>query len=202
MDLNIRTEVISLPITMESGIVLNVQVPQPVVLQTSQIAFAEWGKIVGDINNQPDLMAKLNKVEKLQPTAELDGSTVLFHFITLTQMEKMHVRASGVGSIGFALTKGENNFELRFSADSPQEIAGQLIFDDSIEIVDDVFGTITIPLEGYVVSGVYIDGVDANLLEADINWRLADLRKHIESAPVIPLTNNQVETIINHVINS
>lgn len=65
MDLNIRTEVISLPITMESGLVLNVQVPQPVVLQTSQIAFAEWGKIVGDIENQADIMAKLNKIEKL-----------------------------------------------------------------------------------------------------------------------------------------
>lgn len=50
---------------MESGLVLNVQVPQPVVLQTSQIAFAEWGKIVGDIENQADIMAKLNKIEKL-----------------------------------------------------------------------------------------------------------------------------------------
>lgn len=202
MDLNIRTEVISLPITMESGLVLNVQVPQPVVLQMSQIAFAEWGKIVGDINNQADLMAKLNKTEKLQPTAEVVENGVKFHFVTLAQMEKTHISATGVSAIGFTLTKGENNFELRFSADSPQEIAGQLIFDDSIEIVDDVFGTITIPLEGYVVRGVYIDGVDANLLEADINWRIADLQKRIESAPVIPLTNNQIETIINHVINS
>jgi len=43
---------------MESGLVLNVQVPQPVVLQMSQIAFAEWGKIVGDMKNQADIMAK------------------------------------------------------------------------------------------------------------------------------------------------
>lgn len=117
---------------------------------------------------------------QLTPTAEINGGNVLFHFVTLAQMEKMHIRATGVSTmVNFTLTKGEDDFELRFSADSPQEIAGQLILDDSIDMVDDVFGTITVPLSGYEVSGIYMDGLDANLLKADINWRLADIQKRI-----------------------
>lgn len=64
MDLNIRTEVISLPITMDSGLVLNIQVPQPVVLQIGNIAFAEWGHITGDIKNQADLKVCLDDIWK------------------------------------------------------------------------------------------------------------------------------------------
>ena len=118
---------------------------------------------------------------QLTPTAEVVGSNVKFHYVTLDQMTKMHI-ASNAGAIGFTLTKGEYNFELRFSSDSPQEIAGNLIYDDSIDIVDDVFATIIVPLEGYAVDSVYLDGVDANLLEADINWRLADIQKRIGEA--------------------
>ena len=117
---------------------------------------------------------------KLTPTAEINGSNVLFHFVTLAQMEKMHISVNGIAFIGFVLTKGEDDFELRFSADSPQEIAGQLILDDSIDIVNDVFESVLVELPAsYEVSRVYLDGVDANLLEADINWRLADIQKRI-----------------------
>ena len=122
------------------------------------------------------------EVKQLMPTAEVVAQGVMFHFITLAQMEKMHIRIEGTdtGTLGFTLTKGENNFELRFSADSPQAFAGELVYDDSIDIVDYVFGDLLVQIPtGYEVIFVNIDGVDANMLEADINWRLADLQKRI-----------------------
>lgn len=75
MDLNIRTDIITLPITMDSGLVLNVQVQQPVVLQMSQIAFAEWGKIVGDIHSQADLIALIQ--EMIVPSDDKEVINVL-----------------------------------------------------------------------------------------------------------------------------
>lgn len=65
MDLNIRTNIITLPITMDSGLVLNIQVPQPVVLQMGNIAFAEWGHITGSIENQADLKEQLDELRIL-----------------------------------------------------------------------------------------------------------------------------------------
>lgn len=50
---------------MDSGLVLNVQIPQPVVLQIGNIAFAEWGHITGDINNQADLKERLDELRIL-----------------------------------------------------------------------------------------------------------------------------------------
>ncbi len=122
---------------------------------------------------------------QLMPTAEVVERGVMFHFITLAQMEKMHIRIGGTetGTLGFTLTKGEDSFELRFSADSPQAFAGDLVYDDSIDIVDYVFGDLLVEIPtGYNVLWVSIDGVDENLLEADINWRLADIQKGIGAA--------------------
>lgn len=116
----------------------------------------------------------------LMPTVEISGNNLIFHYVTLAQMEKMHVDVAGTaaGTIGFVLTKGEENFELRFSDDSPQDFAGNLVVDDSIDIVDYIFELLIVEIiSGYEVQWVRIDGVDANLLEADINWRLADIQK-------------------------
>lgn len=117
---------------------------------------------------------------QLMPTAEVVDRGVMFHFITLAQMEKMHIRIEGTetGTLGFTLTTNNVGFELRFSADSPQAFAGELVYDDSIDIVDYVFGDLLVEIPtGYNVLWVDIDGVDENLLEADINWRLADIQQ-------------------------
>lgn len=122
---------------------------------------------------------------QLMPTAEIVDRGVMFHFVTLAQMEKMHIRIEGTdtGTLGFTLTTNEVGFELRFSDDSPQAFAGELVYDDSIDLVDYVFGDLLVEIPtGYNVQWVNIDGVDANLLEADINWRIADIQKRIDAA--------------------
>jgi hypothetical protein len=145
----------------------------------ASIDFTPVEEKLDEVNdNVADVKTAVEK-QQLTPTAEINGSNVLFHFVTLAQMEKMHISITA-GFIGFTLTKGEDDFELRFSADSPQEIAGQLVLDDSIDMVNDVFESVLVELpSSYEVRGVYIDGVDANLLESDINWRLADIQKRI-----------------------
>lgn len=54
MDLNIRTESTVLKMTLESGLVLNLQIPKPIQLTIANGMY--WGGIGGDINRQADLM--------------------------------------------------------------------------------------------------------------------------------------------------
>lgn len=113
---------------------------------------------------------------KLIPTVEVSGDNLIFHFVTLQQMTMMHVSVSG-GSIGFELIEDEEDFQLRYSQDSPSPLVGEIVYEDSIAIKDYVFGSILVAMNGNIATYVIIDGVDANLLEADINWRLADIQQ-------------------------
>lgn len=115
---------------------------------------------------------------KLIPTVEVSGDNLIFHYVTLLQMTMMHVSVSG-GSIGFELTEDEEDFQLRYSQSSPSPLSGEIVYEDSIAIKDYVFGSIQVAMNGNTATFVTIDGVDANLLEADINWRLADIQKRI-----------------------
>ena len=54
MDLNIKTESTVLKMTLESGLVLNLQIPKPIQLTIANGMY--WGGIGGDINRQADLM--------------------------------------------------------------------------------------------------------------------------------------------------
>ena len=152
---------------------------------------------------------------QLMPTAEIVDRGVMFHFITLAQMEKMHIRIGGTetGTLGFTLTTNEDAFELRFSADSPQAFVGGLVYDDAIDLVDYVFGDLLVEIPtGYDVLWVNIDGVDENLLEADINWRLADIQQKATGVaaffgitpPVpnaVPMTQQEVEDDLDELWN-
>lgn len=115
---------------------------------------------------------------KLTPTVEVNGDQLIFHYVTLLQMTMMHI-STAAGMIGFELTEDEDDFQLRYSQDSPSPLSGEIVYEDSIAIKDYVFGSIFVALNGNIATFVTIDGVDANLLEADINWRLADTRKAI-----------------------
>jgi hypothetical protein len=68
MDLNVITESNVLKIRLDSGIVLNMQIPKPINIRIGA-GGNTWGKIGGDINNQKDLMKKLNKIKKLAKAA-------------------------------------------------------------------------------------------------------------------------------------
>ncbi len=54
MDLNIKTESTVLKMTLESGLVLNLQIPKPIQLTIANGSY--WGGIGGNIERQADLM--------------------------------------------------------------------------------------------------------------------------------------------------
>lgn len=164
----------------------------------------------GPVEEKIDEVKTAVDEQQLTPIAKIDGNNLIFHYVTLAQMEKMHVDVAGTaaGTIGFVLTKGEENFELRFSDDSPQDFAGNLVVDDSIDIVDYIFELLIVEIiDGYDVQWVRIDGVEANLLEADINWRLADLQQKAANLDNVAkqgtnpnATLSEVQTLIGYTI--
>lgn len=64
MDLNIKTESTVLKMTLESGLVLNLQIPKPIQLTISNGMY--WGGIGGNIERQADLMLLLSSKAPLQ----------------------------------------------------------------------------------------------------------------------------------------
>lgn len=63
MDLNIRTESTVLKMTLESGMVLNLQIPKPIQLTIANGMY--WGGVGGDIENQTDLKEQLDELRAL-----------------------------------------------------------------------------------------------------------------------------------------
>lgn len=61
MDLNIKTESTVLKMTLESGLVLNIQIPKPIQLTIANGMY--WGGVGGDIENQADLMAAIQEAK-------------------------------------------------------------------------------------------------------------------------------------------
>lgn len=61
MDLNIKTESTVLKMTLESGLVLNLQIPKPIQLTIANGMY--WGGVGGDIENQADLMAAIKEAK-------------------------------------------------------------------------------------------------------------------------------------------
>lgn len=61
MDLNIKTESTVLKMTLESGLVLNLQIPKPIQLTIANGMY--WGGVGGDIENQADLMAAIQEAK-------------------------------------------------------------------------------------------------------------------------------------------
>jgi len=64
MDLNVITESNVLKIRLDSGIVLNMQIPKPINIRIGSNGGNTWGKIGGDINDQTDLKACLDDIWK------------------------------------------------------------------------------------------------------------------------------------------
>lgn len=69
MDLNIKTESTVLKMTLESGLVLNLQIPKPIQLTIANGMY--WGGIGGNIERQADLMLLLSGKAPLQHTHEM-----------------------------------------------------------------------------------------------------------------------------------
>ena len=63
MDLNIRTESTVLKMTLESGMVLNIQIPKPIQLTIANGMY--WGGIGGNIENQTDIKEQLEELRAL-----------------------------------------------------------------------------------------------------------------------------------------
>ena len=63
MDLNIKIESTVLKMTLESGMVLNLQIPKPIQLTIANGMY--WGGVGGDIENQTDLKEQLEELRAL-----------------------------------------------------------------------------------------------------------------------------------------
>ena len=147
----------------------------------------------------------------------MDGGSVVFNYFTPKQMEKVYIWLEG-GNLWFELTKDEEGqYSLTTKCDI-QELDGIFVMGGEEHDLDTIVDTIPVYLNEHKVSEVRIKGIDADLLNADFTWKLAEIGNKVngvakestsqeiltavQSAPVIPLTNDQVEAIINHVINS
>lgn len=73
MDLNIKTESTVLKMTLESGLVLNLQIPKPIQLTIANGMY--WGGIGGDIHSQADLIALIQ--EMIVPSDDKEVINVL-----------------------------------------------------------------------------------------------------------------------------
>lgn len=63
MDLNVITESNVLKIRLDSGIVLNMQIPKPINIRIGSNGGNTWGKIGGNIKDQADLMAAIQEAK-------------------------------------------------------------------------------------------------------------------------------------------
>lgn len=113
------------------------------------------------------------------PFAHADGNKLTLHMVTLKMVERMYVGTSE-GLVSFEVEEDEDNFYLNFSSSSPQEIAGMPIHDDAKVMYDEdyIFSKlhITFPA-GWTINGVYLEGIEGNILEDGDAWRLADIQR-------------------------
>ena len=153
----------------------------------------------------------------ITPYITADGGNVVFNYFTPKQMAEVYIWLEG-GNLRFELTKDEEGqYSLTTKCDI-QELDGIFVMGGEEHDLDTIVDTIPVYLNEHKVSEVRIKGIDADLLNADFTWKLAEIGNKVngvakestsqeiltavQSAPVIPLTNDQVEAIINHVINS
>ena len=114
----------------------------------------------------------------ITPYITMDGSYVVFNYFTPKQMEKVYIWLEG-GNLHFELTKDEEGqYSLTTKCDI-QELDGMFVMGGEEYDLDTIVDTIPVYLKEHKVSEVRIEGIDADLLNADFTWKLAETRKAI-----------------------
>lgn len=134
----------------------------PIVVNPSSTGCSEGGG--GNIN--------------ITPYITMDGSYVVFNYFTPKQMAEVYMWLDG-GNLHFELTKDEEGqYSLHTKCDI-QELDGMFIVGGEEFIVNTIVDSFIVDLKGHKVSEVRIEGIDADLLNADFTWKLAETRKAI-----------------------
>lgn len=110
----------------------------------------------------------------ITPYITEDGGNVVFNYFTPKQMAEVYIWLEG-GNLRFELTTDEEGqYSLTTKCDI-QELDGMFLVGGEEFIVNTIIDTLTIDLKGYKVNEVRIEGIDADLLDADFTWKLAEI---------------------------
>ena len=156
---------------------LNAATEQAIIGRAAQIKDTSLNKTQSTIN--AEVQKQLANIGKSTPFVSADGNVLKIYMYTLKQLELMRISTS-TGEVKFSITFNGNTYILAYSDDSPAAIAGETIQDDSKDMYDEeyVFGELELTFpDGWSVSGVYVDTIDANLLDEGDTWRFADIRR-------------------------
>lgn len=122
--------------------------------------------------------SKFSNIKTSTPYITMDGSSVVFNYFTPKQMEKVYVLLED-GLLNFEIrTDEEGQYSLTTKSDI-QELDGMFVMGGEEHDLDTIVDTIPVYLKEHKVSEVRIEGIDADLLDADFTWKLADTRKAI-----------------------
>jgi hypothetical protein len=145
--------------------------PDKTVATTDQFTIEmDWGDEPSELSGGGNI--------NITPYITMDGSYVVFNYFTPKQMAEVYIWLEG-GKLWFELTKDEEGqYSLTTKCDI-QELDGMFIVGGEEFIVNTIVDSFIVDLKGYKVSEVRIEGIDADLLNADFTWRLAETRKAI-----------------------
>ena len=124
--------------------------------------------------------SKFSNIKTSTPYVIMDGSYVIFNYFTPKQMAEVYIWLEG-GNLSFELTKDEEGqYSLHTKCDI-QELDGMFIVGGEEFIVNTIVDSFIVDLKGHKVSEVRIEGIDADLLNADFTWKLAEIDNKIDN---------------------
>ena len=120
--------------------------------------------------------SKFSNIKTSTPYITMEGSSVVFNYFTPKQMAEVYMWLEG-GLLNFEIRKETDGTYWLLTKSDIQELDGMLVVGGAEFILDTIVDTLTIDLKGYKVSEVRIEGIDADLLNADFTWKLAEIGK-------------------------
>lgn len=134
--------------------------------------------------------SKFSDIKTSTPYITEDGDNVIFNYFSPKQMAEVYMWLDG-GNLHFELTKDEEGqYSLNTKCDI-QELDGMFVMGGEEHDLDTIVDTIPVYLKEHKVSEVRIEGIDADLLDADFTWKLAEIGNKIDNIklPEIDTTN-------------
>ena len=148
--------------------------------------------------------SKFSNIKTSTPYITMDGDNVIFNYFSPKQMAEVYMWLDG-GNLHFELTKDEEGqYSLTTKCDI-QELDGMFIVGGEEFIVNTIIDSIIVNLKGHKVSEVRIEGINADLLDADFTWKLADIKQEvgrIKESMMDDITYQQAIDILNNSFNN
>lgn len=122
----------------------------------------------------------LEDLSSSTPYITEDGGNVIFNYFTPKQMAEVYIWLDG-GNLHFELTKDEEGQYSLTTKSDIQELDGMFIVGGEEFIVNTIVDSFIVDLKGHKVSEVRIEGIDADLLNADFTWKLAEIGNKLDN---------------------